>query len=49
MQEEVSGATTEGERAPDGFGDGGANFLVLLMSVALGKAAVYEWANRHVG
>ena len=49
MQEAVSGATTEGERAPDGFGDGGANFLVLLMSVALGKAAVYEWANRHVG
>lgn len=25
MQEAVSGATTEGERAPDGFGDGGAN------------------------
>ena len=49
MQEAVSGATTEGERAPDGFGDGGANFLVLLMSVALGKATVYEWANRHVG
>ena len=24
-------------------------FLVLLMSVALGKAAVYGWANRHVG
>ena len=27
MQEAVSGATTEGERAPDGFGDGGANFF----------------------
>ena len=27
MQEEVSSATTERERAPDGFGDGGANFF----------------------
>ena len=27
MQEVFSGATTEGERAPDGFGDGGANFF----------------------
>ncbi len=27
MQEEVSSATTEGERAPDGFGDGGADFF----------------------
>ena len=48
MQEAVSGATTEGERAPDGFGDGGANFLVLLISVH-GEAAVYEWANRNFG
>ena len=38
--EEVGGATTGGERAMGGCGDGRANFLMPLTAMAAGKAAV---------
>ena len=37
MQEEVSGATTEGERAPDGFGDALAVMVVMFVLLVDGK------------
>jgi hypothetical protein len=49
MQEEVSGSTTEGEWAPDGFGDGGANcFGVADVGGSREGRSVWmgQWARR---